>query len=86
MYPFNKFLFSTHCVLSIQGFPGGASGKEPACQCRLDIRDGGSIPESGTFPGERTGNPLQHSSLENLKDRGTWRATVHKGRTTVGHD
>ena len=21
------------------GFPGGASGKEPACQCRLDIRD-----------------------------------------------
>ena len=34
MYPFNKFLFSTHCVLSIQGFPGGASGKEPACQWR----------------------------------------------------
>ena len=39
MYPFNKFLFSTHCVLSIQGFPGGASGKEPACQCQLDVRD-----------------------------------------------
>ena len=24
----------------IQGFPGGASGKEPACQCRRQKRDG----------------------------------------------
>ena len=30
------------------GFPGGASGKEPACQCRLDIRDAGLIPGSGS--------------------------------------
>ena len=24
-----------------KGFPGGASGKEPACQCRLDVTDVG---------------------------------------------
>ena len=26
---------------------------------------------------EKDGNPLQYSSLENLMDRGDWRATVH---------
>ena len=31
-------------VLCIEGFPGGASGKEPACQCRLYVRDMGLIP------------------------------------------
>ena len=31
-------------VLLDEGFPGGTSGKDPACQCRLDIRDAGSIP------------------------------------------
>ena len=39
------------------GFPGGASGKELACQCR-DVRDVGSIPGSGRSPGEGNGNPL----------------------------
>ena len=28
-------------------------------------------------PGERNGNPLQYSCLENATDRGAWRATVH---------
>ena len=28
------------------------------------------IPESGIFPGERHGNPLQYSCLENPMDRG----------------
>ena len=27
--------------------------------------------------GERNGNPLQYSRLENSMDRGAWRATVH---------
>ena len=27
--------------------------------------------------GERNGNPLQYSCLENPMDRGAWRATVH---------
>ena len=42
-----------------------------------DIRDMGSIPESGRSLGEGHGNPLQYSCLENPMDRGTWRATVH---------
>ena len=42
-----------------------------------DIRDAGSVPESERSPGGRHGNPLQYSCLENLMDRGAWRATVH---------
>ena len=37
----------------------------------------GLIPESGRYPGEGNGTPLQYSCLENPMDRGTWRATVH---------
>ena len=36
-----------------------------------------SIPGSWRSPGEGNGNPLQYSCLENLMDRGAWRATVH---------
>ena len=57
---------------------GGASGKEPACQCR-GIIDVGSIPGSGRSPGGGNGSPLQYwrnSSLENPMDRGAWWATV----------
>ena len=32
--------------------------------------------ELGRFPGERNGNPLQHSCLENSMDRGAQRAAV----------
>ena len=59
-------------------FPGGASGKEPACQCRLDIRDMGSIPGLGRSPGGEHGNPLHYSCLENPMDKGAWRAAVHR--------
>ena len=38
--------------------------------------DAGSIPGSGRFPGEGSGNPVQYSSLGNPMDRGAWRATV----------
>ena len=34
--------------------------------------DLGSIPGSGSFPGEGNGNPLQYSCLENPKNRGAW--------------
>ena len=37
-----------------------------------DARDTGSSPRSGRFPGERNGNPLQYSCLENSVDRGAW--------------
>ena len=42
-----------------------------------DTGDVGSIPGSGRSPGGRHGNPLQYSCLENPRDRGDWRATVH---------
>ena len=43
-----------------------------------DLRDLGSIPESGRSPEGRHGCPLQYSSLENPMDREAWQATVHK--------
>ena len=43
-----------------------------------DPGDAGSIPGSGKSPGERNGNPLQYSCLENFVDRGAWRATVYR--------
>ena len=58
------------------GFSGGASGKEPTCQFRLDVRDAGSILGSERSPGGGHGNPLQYSCLENPMDREAWRATV----------
>ena len=43
----------------------------------IDIRDVGSIPQSGRYPGGGHSNPLQYSCLENPMDRGVWWATVH---------
>ena len=51
-----------------------------------DSRDSGLIPESGRSPGEGSGNPFQHSCLENPMDRQPWQATVHgvaKNRTQI---
>ena len=58
------------------GFPCGASGKEPACQCRRHKRHG-SIPGSGRSPGVGNDYPLQYPGLENPMGRGAWQATVH---------
>ena len=55
------------------GFPGGASGKEPAGPWRRYKRH-----RLGRSPGEEHGNPLQCSCLENPMDRGAWRATVYR--------
>ena len=46
--------------------PDGLDGKESAC----NAGDLGLIPRSGRSPGERNGNPLQNSYLENSIDRG----------------
>ena len=51
--------------------------KNPSASAR-DVRDEGSSPGSGRFPGGGHGNPLQYSCLENPMDRGAWRATVHR--------
>ena len=60
-------------VACLKGFPGGSAVKNPPA----NSGDAGSIPGSGTSPGEGNGNPLQCSCLENPMDRGAWRATVH---------
>ena len=60
--------------MNTQGFPGGADGKESAC----------NVGDLGSIPGLE--DPLEkgmaaHSSilawLENPMDRGAWRVTVH---------
>ena len=67
-------------------FPSGSNSKESA----FNAGDPGAIPGLGRSPGEENGYPLQYSCLENSKDRGFWRDTVHGvvksqgGR--VGHD
>ena len=58
------------------GFPGGARGKEPACQCRRRKRRG-FIPWVEKIPWGGHGNLLQYSCLENPMDGGAWRAAVH---------
>ena len=63
------------------GFPYISVGRESTC----NAGDPGSIPGSRRSPGEGNGNPFQYSCLENLMDRGAWRATVH-GVTRVGYD
>ena len=50
--------------------------KNPSANAE-DVRDSDSIPGLGRSPGERPGNPLQYSCLENPMDRGAWWATVH---------
>ena len=51
--------------------------KNPPGNAR-DIRDVGSIPGLGKSPEGGHSNPLQYSCLETPKDRGAWRATVHR--------
>ena len=64
--------FSTGLMSLFLGLPCSSNGKESAC----NAGDPGLIPGSGRSSGEGNGNPLQYSCLENLMDRGTWRATV----------
>ena len=52
---------------------GGSDSKESAC----NAGDPNSILGSERSRGERNGNPLQHSCLENSMDRGAWWDTVH---------
>ena len=73
-----------HMVPYIMGFPGGASDKEPTCQCRRHKRCRFDL-GSGRSPGGGPGNQLQYSCLGNPMNTGTWWATVH-GVARVRHD
>ena len=66
------------------GFPGGSVVKNPSANAG-DAKDAGSVPGSGKSPEVGTGNPLQHSYLENPMERGAWQATAN-GLQRVEHD
>ena len=59
-------------TLLTMSFPGGSDGKASAC----NAGDPGSIPGWGRS-GERNGNPLHYSCLENPMEGGAWWATVY---------
>ena len=60
-------------VFTLLGLPRWFRGKESFCQCPGDR---GLIPGLGRCPGRGHGNPLQYSCLENLMNRGAWRAAA----------
>ena len=64
---------------SLWDFPGRSNGKESAC----NVRGQGSNPGLGRSSWEGDGYPLQHSYLENPKDRGAWRATDNRAGKTL---
>ena len=57
-------------------FPGSASGKEPACQCRRHKRLGFD-PWVGKIPWRRARQSTPVSLPGDPMDRGAWWATVH---------
>ena len=70
--------------LGLQGFPGGASSKESACNAG-DTKDMGLILGFGGSPGVGNSTPTPVSCLENFMDRGAWWATV-MGYQRVGYE
>ena len=58
-------------LVSAEGLRRGASGEEPACQCRR-LKRRGFNPWSRRSPGEGSGCPLEYSCLGNPIDRGAW--------------
>ena len=59
------------------GFPGGASDREPACQCRRHKRCGFE-PWVREIPWRRARQPSPVFFLENPMERGAWWATVSR--------
>ena len=67
------------------GFPGDVSGKGPACQRRLGVRDASSIPRSGRSPEEGNGSPCRLLTwrVPWTEEPGGLQST---GSCTTGHD
>ena len=60
-------------LMHSKGFPGGSVHKESACNAGVPSL----ITGLGRSPGERNGNTLQYSCLQNSIDRGVWWAKIH---------
>ena len=60
----------------VRHFPGGASAKEPACQCRRHKRCG-FYPWFGKIPWRRAWQPTPVFLPREPMDRGAWWATIH---------
>ena len=61
-----------HCLIQVQGFPGGSVGKEAACSAR----DMDAVPGSGWPLGGGNDNPLSILAWSSPW-AGAWRAIVH---------
>ena len=57
----------------LRGFPGGTSGKEPACQCKRNKFS----PWVRKIPRRRAWQPTP-CCLKNPTDRGAWQAVVYR--------
>ena len=71
-------------LTSWRQFPDGSTFKESACNAG-DTRNTGLIPGLWRFCGGGNGNPHPYSCLENLMDRGDWRAKIQR-IAKVRHD
>ena len=61
-------------LMPFMGFLGDTVVKNPPANAE-DVRDTGSIPGLGRFPGDGNGNSFQYSCLENSVDKVAWQAT-----------
>ena len=64
-------------IYTLRGFPGGATAKEPACQCRRH-RDSKESARVRKIPWRRAWQPTPVFCLENSIDNGAWWAKVHR--------
>ena len=64
--------------LNSTGFASGASGKEPACQCRRHKRRVLSLGWDDPLEEGLTTSLVRKTRGENSMDRGTWWVTVHR--------
>ena len=67
-----RFPSSSTFATWMNGLPVGSDSEESSC----NVRDQG-LTLGKKWQGERNGNLLQYSFLENPMDRGAWRALVH---------
>ena len=76
---------TVECHGKYRCFPGGSVVKNPPADAGVGV-GGVLILGSGRSSGERSGNPLQYSCLENPMDRGAWELQsldLQKSRTQI---